>query len=58
MKHIEKALLWIKREVEKGTITLVQTPTKNQIADIFIKILAIPTFYPLVYTFMFHFKYD
>ena len=58
MKHIEKALLWIKREVEKGTITLVQTPTKDQIADIFTKILAIPTFYPLVDTFMFYFKYD
>ena len=59
MKHTEKTLLWIKREVEKGTITLVQTPTKDQIADIlFTNILTIPTFYPLVDTFMFYFKYD
>jgi hypothetical protein len=58
MKHIEKTLQWIKKEVEKETITLIQTPTKDQIADIFNKILAISTFYPLVDTLMFYFKYD
>ena len=48
MRHLDRALKWIRAEVAKGTVELRWIDTKDQLADVFTKALAAGPFWSII----------
>ena len=48
MRHLDRALRWIRAEVEKGTVELRWIETTDQLADVFTKALVAGSFWSII----------